>query len=149
MNLKFVPVEEKDCSLLFEWANDKTVRAGSFNVNPIQYNKHVKWFESKLVSNNSIFLIVKLGNLRIGQIRIEIEKKEGILNFSLSQNYRGKGYGTEILMKISKYLKNTGIAIRKLIGRVKFDNFASQKAFEKAYFVKIKKPSFYEYEKEI
>jgi len=41
-------VEEADCSLLWEWANEPEVRSASFSSTPIAWDEHREWFTKKL-----------------------------------------------------------------------------------------------------
>lgn len=134
-----------DCELIYEWANDYFVRTNAFNTEKIDYETHKKWFYDKINNVNSIIYIVLTNENPIGQIRIDIENEYGIIDYSISSEYRGKGYGTIILKEIHIQIKNENLNIKKLIGKVKIDNFSSQKAFEKAGFSRIEQNEFVEY----
>ncbi|MBI4644486.1 MAG: UDP-2,4-diacetamido-2,4,6-trideoxy-beta-L-altropyranose hydrolase, partial [Deltaproteobacteria bacterium] len=47
-----------DCRMLWEWANDPEVRKNSFSSDPIPWEQHVSWFESKLRDPGYLFFIV-------------------------------------------------------------------------------------------
>lgn len=135
-SLRFVRAEKSHCDLLYHWANDPEVRANSFNTKPIQHEEHVEWFEKKLTSPMVVIFIVYLKATAIGQIRIDIEEKKGNISYTVDKKYRGLGYGTSILLQLPKELKKSYISLSELIGKVKYDNFGSQKAFEKAGYSK-------------
>lgn len=136
-----------DCELLFNWANDDEVRKNSFNSDKILYEDHVKWFNSKLNSNECFIFILKQKDISIGQVRINIESKVAIISYSIDKKYRGKGLAVVILKLLEEKIKNKCIDINKLVGFVKFDNIASQKAFESLKYSKKIHSKFLEYKK--
>lgn len=140
-------VQEKDCEILFKWANDKLVRENAFNSEGINYDTHKKWFEKKIKDDNTEIFIVLADDEMIGQIRIDLDNGKGLIDYSIESSYRGKGYGTEILKKIVDMVKDQGLSIDKLIGKVKHDNIPSQKAFEKAGYSKEIRSEYIEYTK--
>ncbi|SHH20808.1 GNAT family N-acetyltransferase [Tepidibacter thalassicus] len=140
MDIQLRLANYKDCDLLFNWANDDLVRKNSFNSSKIDYSEHRKWFRSKIESNNSKIYICILNNKNIGQVRIDIEEHTGMINYSIDKDYRGLGIGTEILKLIKSQFSNL-----ILIGRVKYGNIPSIKAFEKAGYIKFEKENYIEF----
>jgi len=134
-NIRLIFAKGNDCDLLFGWANDPTVRANSFNINPIPYEDHVDWFTNKLNSPTTLIFIAYEKVTPVGQIRIEVEGSSGVVNFSISKEFRGKGYGTEMLKLVGALVKKNSSSVTQLIGKVKKENIASQKAFENAGFL--------------
>ena len=145
MEITFKRIQENDCDLLFKWVNDESVRKNSFNSRPITYEDHKKWFNNKLKSNNSLIYICYINGNAVGQIRIDIEEEIGFIDYSIDDNYRGKGYGTQLLIKVLEELVYSSIKIKKIIGRVKYENIASQRAFEKSGYVCDRKEDYVEY----
>ena len=64
-----------DCNILFEWANDPSVRANSFNTKAIEIDDHRTWLKKKLTDKN------------------------------IDKNYRGRGIGTKVLYVIKKEMQ--------------------------------------------
>lgn len=145
--MKFKPIDNEDCDLLFKWTNDETVRQNAFNTNPISYEEHTNWFKSKLNSNQTTIYICFVEGDPIGQIRVDLEGETGIISYSIDKNFRGRGYGTEILMEITDLVLKNNSGVKKLAGRVKYNNIASQKAFEKVGYSFIKETDYIEYYK--
>ena len=136
--LTYRKATEADMMLYFDWANDETVRKNSINTSKINFDDHVKWFTTKLASADSIFLIFLNEEKELGQLRLETDhqNRELVINFSIDSNFRGKGFGTEILFETYRFY--TGLEINyPLIGFVKQDNGASAAAFLKAGFTKL------------
>ena len=115
-----------DINLLFEWVNDMEVRRNAINTKNISYEEHEKWFNEKILSeNSSIFILVK--NLTpVGQIRFDFNKEEGVwvISYSISLHNRGGGLG-KVIVKMGIELFNRF----PLWGYVKEDNKYSQAVF--------------------
>jgi RimJ/RimL family protein N-acetyltransferase len=129
---------------LFLWVNDKEVRRNAFNTNYIAYEEHKKWFNKALSSDDRIIYIAYAENIAIGQIRIDINNDIGLIDFSIAEEFRGKGYGSLLLKEVTRIAKESS-NVKELIGRVKLNNIPSQKAFEKAKFKLTNKQDYIEY----
>jgi UDP-4-amino-4,6-dideoxy-N-acetyl-beta-L-altrosamine N-acetyltransferase len=134
-----------DCILLFNWVNDEQVRSNSFNSDKISLKEHKKWFYKNINSKTTKIFIACLKNKPIGQIRIDIKDRKGVIGFSVDSKLRGKGYGTRILEEVILHIKVSGFKIDTLIGKVKKDNISSQKAFQKAGYKEIFKEKYIMY----
>lgn len=144
-DVTFRPVSVSDCDLIYEWASDRSVRKNAFDSGRIDYEEHKKWFECKLESENILFYIVLKNNIPVGQIRIDIENENGIINYSIASGYRGLGLGKATIKLIADRAKKDRDNLRELVGRVKIDNTPSQRAFESAGYRKRKMKDYYEY----
>jgi RimJ/RimL family protein N-acetyltransferase len=134
-----------DCDLLYDWVNDETVRSNSFNSQKISYNNHIRWFQQSLVSKDRYIYIFYEEDIPIGQIRLDIQGLEGIIDYSIDKKFRGKGYGTEMLRILEAKIKKSNLILKSLAGKVKYENYPSQKAFEKAGYNKVFKDNYIEY----
>ena len=118
-----------DMLTYFNWANDPEVRMQSFNPELISFTKHKSWFQQKIVADNCVMYIVSMRGKPIGQIRFDIEKNESHISYSLDKNFRGQGFGSQILRSgIAKFRKDYD-QDSIIIGFVKKSNIASVKAF--------------------
>lgn len=135
--LKFRPVTANDEELILAWANDEEVRRNSFHSEVIDPKTHREWFEKKINDPLCKIFIVLQGENPVGQIRIEIENQEPHVDISVAKVNRGFGLGAEILQQIGPYLRSKGFDFSSLIGVVKTQNRASQRAFEKAGFCEV------------
>lgn len=144
-------VNANDCNLLFRWINEKTVRENAFNTEMILYDEHVKWLHKKIHDENTKIYIAYDGEEPIGQIRVEADDLgEGLISFSIDSNYRGKGYGTTMLLKLVNLMnKREQQDLKRLIGKVKFENMPSRKAFLKANFHEQKMENYFIYTYEL
>ncbi|MDB5275547.1 MAG: family acetyltransferase [Ferruginibacter sp.] len=118
-----------DAKLLFYWANDDAVRNNSINQQPILWDDHIDWFNSKLNDANISMLILENDHVPVGQIRIALQDGCWNINYSIDRNYRGMGYGKQIVkLSIEKY---PSYSFRAVVKKV---NTASKKVFESLGF---------------
>lgn len=145
MNLYLRFAEERDCDLLFSWANDCDVRKNSFNADCILYKDHKKWFYEKIRAENNFIFIYCLDETPIGQIRIDIKDKTGIIDYSIDKKFRGKGFGESMMRELIEKIKFSNMGLDKLIGQVRIDNIPSQVIFKKLKFNEIKRNNYFDY----
>jgi UDP-2,4-diacetamido-2,4,6-trideoxy-beta-L-altropyranose hydrolase len=123
-----------DCRMLWQWANDPSVRAVSFNREPIPWERHVPWFRARLADPHCFFFIAedRAGN-RLGQVRCETAGDEAVLSVSLAREQRGRGYGETVLrLAAGEVFARSGVPA--IHAYVKEGNTASAAAFRKAGF---------------
>jgi RimJ/RimL family protein N-acetyltransferase len=129
--------------LIYKWANDIEVRRNSFNSAPIAYENHVKWF-NKIMADKDVWQFIMCDNGEpVGQIRLNIEADKAIIGYSVAPDKRRRGYAVAMLRLLIENVNNTDI--KTLIGRVKYENHASSRAFEKCGFDKVEEPEYIEY----
>lgn len=149
MNIILRKADKDDCNLLFQWANDKDVRNSSFNPSEIKYQEHIKWFNKKINSACTCIFIALIGECAVGQVRIDIENHNGIIDYSIDKKYRGMGYGTEILRALEKKVGDNNVHVKRLVAKVKYENEKSQRAFEKNNYQKNIKEGYFFYVKDM
>jgi RimJ/RimL family protein N-acetyltransferase len=134
-----------DMDLLFYWANDVEVRKNSFNTAPILYENHVKWFE-KIMADNTVFQYILCNkNIPLGQIRLNVSDGEAVIGYSIAPDYRGKGFGEQLILLMIDEVKKDNHGIKKFVGQVKYENQASARAFEKCGFIRNNKNEYIEF----
>ncbi|MHB1105269.1 MAG: GNAT family N-acetyltransferase [Lutibacter sp.] len=124
--------EINDAELLFNWANEINVRANSINQEPIIWENHLKWFLKKLNDSETKFLILTSENNFLGQIRIDLIDSYWNIDYSIDNQFRGKGLGTEIVRLILNKFESY-----KFKATVKKQNKASIKVFKNLGFRKM------------
>lgn len=126
---------DEDMDLLFSWANDPEVRRQSFNQSPISYETHQKWF-GRIMEDASIRQLILMNDLiPVGQVRLNINGEKAEISYSVSQEFRQQGFGSAIVKTIIAWARNNLPTVDKLIARVKPDNLASRKVFERQGFI--------------
>ncbi|MBD5470237.1 MAG: GNAT family N-acetyltransferase [Lachnospiraceae bacterium] len=147
MCLSLRKVNSADVDLLYEWANDSEVRKNAFHTESIPYENHVRWF-TKMLEDSSVYqYILCQGELPIGQIRLNVEGSEALIDYSISAEHRGEGFGSKLLELVREQIVADKISdVIKLIGQVKYENQASARAFEKCGFTKREMTDYLQYE---
>lgn len=120
----------KDCDLLFNWANDELVRKNSFNTTYITYEEHSKWFLEMIKSKDILAYIMEYDGVPVGQVRLKITNNQSIVSYSISKKYRGKKFGYKIIKLVEQELYKVR-EVNKIIAHVKIDNIGSRKIFTK------------------
>jgi len=135
--LQLRPAEERDCTLLWEWANEPAVRAASFHQGLIPWERHVQWFQSRLRDPQAarIMMAVSSDHRDIGAVRFDLNGSRAVVSITLDKNARGMGHGRTILTMAAEELFRTS-PVMTLDAYVKPQNEASRKLFESANFQK-------------
>lgn len=89
-----------DCELLFKWANDRDVRINAITKDPIVWENHLKWFNTKITSDKTRMFILEIDGNPFGQIRYDLQDNEWVVDYSISTEMRGKGLG-KVILKMS------------------------------------------------
>lgn len=121
-----------DCRLVWEWANDPGTRASSFSPNPIPWERHKHWFESKLRDPNCLYyMALNSAGESIGQVRYDRNGSEAVISVSLGLKYRCSGYGSLIIQRASQKVFSL-VPVSVIHAYIKKENEASAGAFAKA-----------------
>jgi RimJ/RimL family protein N-acetyltransferase len=132
--LYFRFAEPQDVKDLFSWRNDSATRQASFNTAEISFEEHKKWFEETLADpKRNLFIIFDNECNKLGQIRFDKKGDIADIDVTINPNYRNQGIGSLALSK-SIIIYNNNFDVKQVIAKVKKDNVASLKAFEKAGF---------------
>lgn len=101
--LKLRRVEDVDCRLLWEWANDPESRAVSLSSAPIPWEEHERWFAARRRSPTCLFCLgVNWQDVPVGQIRFDISGSEALVSVSIAKEARGRGYGAALILRGSQ-----------------------------------------------
>ena len=136
--------EDKD--LLYQWRNDPVCRENSLDQSIVPYESHCAWFQDRLGSGDCFIFICMEKDSPIGQVRVDYQGRDGKISYSISEGYRGRGYGARMLGLLEQ---DAGIRMRTagLYAIVKCSNVASQKCFEKLQYSKECCGSYFRYGK--
>ena len=122
-------VRRDDCELLWEWENEPNVRSASFFSEPITWEQHVRWFESKIADENCfIFIAINEQKVPIGRVRFEREGKEAVISVGIDKNFRGMHYGSRLIEMASRKLFEIS-DVCQINAYIKVDNAQSVRAF--------------------
>jgi UDP-2,4-diacetamido-2,4,6-trideoxy-beta-L-altropyranose hydrolase len=131
-------VTDSDCRLLWELANDPSVRGSSFSPEPIPWDQHVAWFRRKLQDENCrVLLALDDSATPIGQIRFDKSGPgEAEIDITIESRFRGLGYASRLIELAANQIFAER-ELHRLHAFVKPENIASAKAFEKAGFTRL------------
>lgn len=135
--LRLRKVEEGDCKLLWEWANDRVVRTSSFTPQPIPWNEHVQWFGRRLTDPHCIMFVGLDEEMKlVGQARVEPGADQQLeVDITVAPSQRGRGYGALLIDEAARQVfAETGS--RTLHALIRPENEASRKAFERGGFTR-------------
>ena len=132
--IKLRPVSNKDCRLIWQWANDPEVRAVSFSSAFIPFENHVKWFEAKLNDPLCCFYVAENSQHEsVGQVRFDIKGKHAAISISLDRKFRGQGHSSTLIQLASQKILNAS-NVEVLHAYIKKENLVSLKTFQKTGF---------------
>ncbi len=148
MVLTLRQVEPEDLELLYCWANEPTTRQNAFHMEYITHERHIQWFREMLKSQETVIYICMAGEIPVGQLRFQIDRKEALISFSVDAEKRGCGIGTRLLALAQERLRKERPEVLVLKGEVKYGNTASMRAFEKNGYCRENGETFVVYRKE-
>jgi RimJ/RimL family protein N-acetyltransferase len=125
--------EPADVDFVYACNNDKLTRQNSYNPDSIQYSSHVSWYETKIQSPDSVFLIFTLLDTCTGIVRIDKVISKHIIGITIAPTFRGLGLAARMLRKsCTFYFTKTNAT--EITAFIKTQNTASYKAFLEAGF---------------
>ncbi len=134
-NLHFRRATQSDARLYFDWANDASVRAHSYQSQTIDWETHLAWFTQKCTEPTCLMLVFE-NHLQqaVGQVRIQNNpEQQAVIGISVDAHHRAKGYASKMIAQAADYFlqQNPSAVINAYI---KLSNPASAHAFQKAGF---------------
>jgi UDP-2,4-diacetamido-2,4,6-trideoxy-beta-L-altropyranose hydrolase len=123
---------DQDCRAIWEWANDPLTRAASFSAEPIPWDKHVDWYQTKLGDPSCLlYLVTDPAGESLGMVRYDAKDGEAVVSINLAPASRGRGLGP-IALRLSAHRVFAESNIQTIIADIKPDNRASVAAFQRA-----------------
>lgn len=138
-NVLLRAIELKDAELLRSMMNDEAIEEMMWGYSfPVSEHQQRKWIEN-LPSDPSTFrAIIETENTAVGTIILsDIDLRNGNAEIHIKlcgKENRGKGYGTAAVKALIQYAFQE-LRLNCVYCRVKEDNLASQKMFEKCGFI--------------
>ena len=116
-----------DISLYFNWVNESRVRQNSINSDPIAWHEHETWFKSQIDNPTCRMFVFCANELPIGQVRFEMSGEEWMIDYSLDELVRGRGWGKILVAQALAELRKSSTG--KVVASVKTSNLASRQIF--------------------
>ncbi len=130
---------ENDCRDIWSWRNHPEVRKNFFDPEPVSWENHKRWFDSRLKDKDTKIYMASSGDGKIGVIRFYPEEHVIKVSVNLNPNFFGRGLGSEIIRLGTQKLLDEMKSKTPVIAEVKKDNIISQKAFLRAGYICAKK----------
>lgn len=149
IKLREATMDDLECT--YRWATDSEVRKHSFNQTQITVEEHQAWFQSKIQSESSKYLIlVDLLNNELGSVRIDIDQNcNGVISYLIDPNFHGRKLGRTILTLLEDYIISQKLEVRSLTGYVMDTNIPSLKIFESLGYTKSSESDSLKYTKQL
>ncbi len=127
----------EDLDFLFHLRNEESVRVSSWHIEPVDLKTHTKWFLALLKDQKRVMYIGMRRDVSVGQVRFDCLEKGNVaeVSASVSEEFRGRGYGTKILELGSAACFNDFPSVLSIRASIRLDNQASLRTFEKAGYV--------------
>ena len=136
MGVMLRKVKMEDIALIYDWRNDPAVRKMMFNTSELPLEKHKSFWSKKIKSEDDFSFIVEYEGIPAGIARLdkkEMDGKEGYeVDILIAPEYQNRGLGSLALQELRKIIKEKNL--KNVFSRVKVNNEASRKIFEKNRF---------------
>ena len=133
-DLRMRRVEQGDCRLLLDWANEHEVRRQSFRSEPIQWEDHQRWFQAKLQDERCFhFIGLDRQDHEVGMVRFDADGDTADISVSVAREHRGGGMGAALIRAGVEAMAGAG-EVARIHAYIKNENVASVRAFERAGF---------------
>ncbi|MBW3589261.1 MAG: GNAT family N-acetyltransferase [Actinobacteria bacterium] len=127
--LRLRPAILTDEEFLLAMRNDPTTVRTSRSGRAVNPADHHEWFGRALENPATRIWIGMVGDLPIGQVRIDVVAGVGRISFSVEKVERSKGYGTQIISALVAELKEDH-QVTLFEAEVHRDNLPSRRCFE-------------------
>jgi UDP-2,4-diacetamido-2,4,6-trideoxy-beta-L-altropyranose hydrolase len=123
-----------DAELLWVWANDAETRRWSFQSDPIPWETHVAWLETKLADRAARIYVVGAGPTPRAAVRFEPgDAGIAVVSVVVDPDERGRGWGTRAL-RLACQAAVRDLELERVDAYIKPENTGSVIAFERAGF---------------
>jgi UDP-2,4-diacetamido-2,4,6-trideoxy-beta-L-altropyranose hydrolase len=134
--LRLRKVNERDCEIIWKWANDPETRKASFSSTneEIPWDDHLEWFNLRINDQWCKFYVgMDAEGEPVGEARYDMKNNEAIISVVVDRQVRNMGYGTELIkLSARKIFKEAPVDL--IHAYLKQDNLPSMRAFSKAGF---------------
>ena len=125
----------QDAQEVYNLSNEPEVRKISLNQKVIDFQEHLQWYNKKIKETSHLFLIARINDNFVGQIRFKIFDNHATISISIAKEYRAFGLGKIIFNQSLTYLLADYPKVSEILAQVKKDNTPSVKYFNSLHFV--------------
>ena len=133
-------IELEDADILRQMINDEEIEKMMWGYSfPVSHHQQINWIHNLSNEKNVLRLIIDIDGRAIGTVILsDIDMRNGIAEVHIKLAdvcERGKGYGCDAVSSLTAYAFKE-LRLNCIYCRIKEDNIASRKMFEKCGFVK-------------
>jgi UDP-2,4-diacetamido-2,4,6-trideoxy-beta-L-altropyranose hydrolase len=130
--LRFQPITEDDCMMVYAWVTDPEVRKNSFSNHDISLEEHKRWFYERLSDSSCEYnIIINRDDIPVGQVRFDISNSDAIISILIAQEFRGHKIGQHAISLASELLFRIR-PVNNIHAYIKTGNSRSLNAFKKS-----------------
>jgi RimJ/RimL family protein N-acetyltransferase len=133
---RYRPARAADAELLLTWRNDAAVRAVSHTTHEVAPAEHAAWLARVLADPDRTLLVVEREGEPVGTVRLDREDDEATLSVTVAPEQRGRGVGVQAIRESTELELAARPELARVVALVKAENTASQRAFERAGYVR-------------
>jgi dTDP-4-amino-4,6-dideoxygalactose transaminase/RimJ/RimL family protein N-acetyltransferase len=123
-----------DAERVFRWRNDPSIVAKGLLQRPVAWEEHAAWFRETVEGDSRILFILEDRETAVGQVRFDRESEtQAAISVYLAPGLTGRGLGVPGIRR-GCWEAFRRWDIRTVIARVRAENAAARRAFEKADF---------------
>ncbi len=137
---RFRPAAPEDAEPVWEIASDATVRAESFKADVFGFTSHERWFSERLTRPTQRMWVAERDSSIGAYIRYDASPPWAMVNIAVATPLRGRGLARRLLTATWSDACHA-LGARAARGVVFETNMASTRAFERAGFSAIDRPS--------
>lgn len=118
---------------LLAWRNAPDAVAMSASASPVAPADHRRWFERVLTGGPTRIWIAEEDGAAVGQVRVDVRTGVGEVSVTVAPEARGRGIAGFLLAELERRLA-ADVQVHRLTARVRPDNEASVRVFDRAGF---------------
>jgi spore coat polysaccharide biosynthesis predicted glycosyltransferase SpsG/RimJ/RimL family protein N-acetyltransferase len=128
------PAGAGDCRALWQWRNEESVRAVSFDPAVIPLEAHERWFAARLEDPRCVMFVVSVQGQDVGYVRFDGDGDEMLVSVALAPGVRGRGVGSAAIRLALRAMRVRHPGSR-VVALIRPGNPRSEAAFRRAGFV--------------
>ena len=136
MSIKLRIANKDDVQQVFMWRNDLWIVSLSSSQRQVNWEEHIAWFDSLLISNQHLVLIIEpTSTIGAGVVRLDkTDEYQARITIYLLKEFTGRGIGVEAIINACTEAFRLW-SIHNICAYIRSENRPSLSAFSKAGFL--------------
>ena len=131
--LRLRPATIGDARSVFEWRNEAESVRYSRTGEPVDWETHRPWFESRLTKPSTRMWIATVDARPVGNVRVDVDQGVGLVSISVAAESRGRGLAVLMLRALQRAL-TADLQVTRLTAEIHEENEPSLRSFRRAGF---------------